>query len=179
MFLKQIIQKSLINYMKLSKNLFATNKVIYLDYQATTPIDYRVLDAMLPYMTQYYGNPHSKTHQFGWDTSKGVEVAREQIADLISADPKEIIFTSGATESNNQVLKGLAAFYGHERKHIITTQIEHKCILDTCRNLELQGYTVTYLPLKNNGILDLQVLKKTIDESKEKVLCVSTMFVNN
>lgn len=106
-----------------TRGYFATRKVQYLDYQATTPIDYRVLDAMMPYLTQHYGNPHSKTHQYGWDSSEAVETARSQVASLIGADPKEIIFTSGATESNNMVLKGLAKFYGGERKHIITTQI--------------------------------------------------------
>lgn len=144
---------------------FSSSKVIYLDYQATTPLDYRVLDAMMPFNLDYYGNPHSRNHKYGWDTSTAVETARTQVASLIGADPKEIIFTSGATESNNMVLKGLAAFYGKERKHIITTQIEHKCVLDTCRNLELQGFRVTYLPLQKNGILDLELLKKTIDES--------------
>lgn len=135
--------------------LFATGKVQYFDYQATTPVDYRVLDSMMPYLTDFYGNPHSKTHKFGWDSAKAIENAREQVADLIGADSKEIIFTSGATESNNMVLKGLAKFYGNERKHIITTQIEHKCILDTCRHLEMEGFKVTYLPVQKNGILDV------------------------
>lgn len=158
---------------------FSTGKVQYFDYQATTPIDYRVLDAMMPYLTDFYGNPHSKTHKFGWDSAKAIDSAREQVATLIKADPKEIVFTSGATESNNMVLKGLAKFYGNERKHIITTQIEHKCILDTCRHLELEGFKVTYLPVQKNGILDVELLKKTILESKEKVLCVSVILVHN
>ena len=106
-----------------TRRLFSSSKVIYLDYQATTPLDYRVLDAMTPYNLEYYGNPHSRNHKYGWDTSQAVEIARKQVADVIGADSREIIFTSGATESNNMVLKGLAAFYGKERKHIITTQI--------------------------------------------------------
>ena len=158
---------------------FSTRKVQYFDYQATTPIDYRVLDAMVPYLTEHYGNPHSKTHQYGWNSSTAIEVARGQIADLIKCDPKELIFTSGATESNNMVLKGLAKFYGNERKHIITTQIEHKCVLDTCRHLELEGYKVSYLPVDKTGILDVNLLRKTIEESHEKILCVSVIFVHN
>jgi cysteine desulfurase len=160
-------------------SLFSNGKVQYFDYQATTPVDYRVLDAMMPFYTDMYGNPHSKTHKFGWDSANAIENARSQVADLIGADPKEIIFTSGATESNNMVLKGLAKFYGKERKHIITTQIEHKCILDTCRHLELDGYRVTYLPVQKNGILDVELLRKTIADSKEKILCVSIILVHN
>lgn len=158
---------------------FSTSKVQYLDYQATTPVDYRVLDAMMPYFTEHYGNPHSKTHQFGWDSASAIEQARRQVADLIGADEKEIIFTSGATESNNMVLKGLSKFYGDKRKHIITTQIEHKCILDTCRYLELEGFKVTYLPVEKTGLLNVDLLRKTIEDSKEPVLCVSVIFVHN
>ena len=130
-------QKALANTLTLAikKPFSAPNTVRYFDYQSTTPVDYRVLDAMMPYMTSQYGNPHSKTHKFGWDTATATENARAQVAKLIGADPKEIFFTSGATESNNMTLKGLAKFYGGERKHIITTQLEHKCILDTCRYL--------------------------------------------
>ncbi|KAJ1670632.1 cysteine desulfurase, partial [Spiromyces aspiralis] len=113
---------------------------IYLDAQATNPTDPRVLDAMLPYMTEQYGNPHSRTHQYGWDTEKAVDKAREQIAGLVNAHPKEIVFTSGATESNNMALKGVARFYRGKKKHIITTQTEHKCVLDSCRKLQEEGF---------------------------------------
>ena len=102
---------------------------------------------MLPFMTQNFGNPHSRSHSFGWQTEEACEKAREQIADLISADPREIIFTSGATESNNLALKGAASFYGERKKHIITTQIEHKCVLDSCRKLEDSGFEITYMPV--------------------------------
>ena len=132
-----------------------------LTLQATTQTDYRVLDAMLPFMTNMFGNPHSKSHEYGWETEKAVENARAQIASLIGAEPKEIIFTSGATESNNMALKGLAKFY-KKKKHIITTQIEHKCVLDTCRHLEEEGYEVTYLPVQPNGLVDLELLERTI-----------------
>src|SRR5215212_5262629 len=108
--------------------------------QATTPTDPRVLDAMLPYFTQQYGNPHSRTHAYGWETEKAVETAREQVASLIGADPKEIIFTSGATESNNMSIKGVARFYKAKKKHIITSQTEHKCVLDSCRHLQDEGF---------------------------------------
>ena len=133
-------------------------KSIYLDFQATTPLDFRVLDKMLPFLTNDYGNPHSKSHQYGWETELAVEKSRAQIAGLISADPKEIIFTSGATESNNAALKGLASFYTG-KKHIITSQIEHKCVLDTCRHLEDQGFRITYLPVSKEGLLDPQLVK--------------------
>jgi cysteine desulfurase len=150
-------------------------KAIYLDMQATTPLDFRVLDAMLPYMTNLFGNPHSKTHEYGWEADEAVEAARKKIATLIGAEAKEIIFTSGATESNNMTLKGLAKFY-KSKKHVITTQIEHKCILDSCRHLEEEGYEVTYLPVQPNGLLDLNLLKDSI---RSDTLCVSTIFVHN
>jgi len=118
----------------------------YLDFQATTPQDPRVLDAMLPFMMGKYGNPHSKTHKFGWETENAVEEARSHIAELIGASPKEIIFTSGATESNNMALKGVAHFNKGRKNHLITTQTEHKCVLDSCRFLESEGFEVTYLP---------------------------------
>ncbi|KAL4503998.1 hypothetical protein ABPG72_022628 [Tetrahymena utriculariae] len=149
---------------------------IYLDFQATTPLDFRVLDKMMPYQTNMYGNPHSRSHEYGWVTEKATETARAQVADLIGADPKEITFTSGATESNNQALKGLAAFYGKKKKHIITTQIEHKCILDTCRNLEEQGYEVTYLPVQKNGLVDIEVFKNAI---RPDTLVASIILVHN
>lgn len=152
------------------------HKTIYLDFQATTPIDPVVLDSMLPYMTDLFGNPHSKSHVYGWEAEKAVEKSREQIANLIGADSKEIIFTSGATESNNLALKGVADFYKDKKKHIITTQIEHKCILDTCRHLQTKGFEVTYLPVKPNGIIDMEVLKKAI---RPDTLMISVIYVHN
>ncbi|KAM7353615.1 nfs1 cysteine desulfurase [Cochliomyia hominivorax] len=149
---------------------------LYLDAQATTPLDPRVLDAMLPFLTNYYGNPHSRTHAYGWETEQAVETAREQVANLIGAETKEIIFTSGATESNNIAVKGVARFYGSKKKHIITTQTEHKCVLDSCRALENEGFRVTYLPVKTNGIIDMQELDKAMTPD---TALVSIMTVNN
>ncbi|KAI9101349.1 cysteine desulfurase NFS1 [Phlyctochytrium arcticum] len=152
---------------------------IYLDVQATAPMDPRVIDAMLPYMTQLYGNPHSRTHQYGWESEEGVETARKQLADLIGADPKEIVFTSGATESNNLSIKGVARFYKSKKNHIITTQTEHKCVLDSCRVLSGEhgeGVDVTYLPVKQNGLIDLETLEKAI---RPETALVSIMAVNN
>lgn len=121
---------------------------LYMDVQATTPLDPRVLDAMLPYLVNYYGNPHSRTHAYGWESEAAMECARKQVASLIGADPREIVFTSGATESNNIAIKGVARFYRSRKKHLITTQTEHKCVLDSCRSLEAEGFQVTYLPVK-------------------------------
>jgi len=151
---------------------------IYLDMQATTPTDPRVLDAMLPFLTGLYGNPHSRTHAYGWETETATEQAREHIANLIGADPKEIIFTSGATESNNMSIKGVARFFGRsgKKKHIITTQTEHKCVLDSCRHLQEEGFEVTYLPVQNNGLVDLKQLEATI---RPDTALVSIMTVNN
>lgn len=151
---------------------------IYLDMQATTPLDPRVLDAMLPYYTGFYGNPHSRTHAYGWESEKAVEVAREHIAKLIGADPKEIIFTSGATESNNMSIKGVARFFGRsgKKKHIITSQTEHKCVLDSCRHLQDEGFEVTYLPVMNNGLIDMKLLEASI---RPDTALVSIMAVNN
>lgn len=149
---------------------------LYLDQQATTPMDPRVLDAMLPYEVAYYGNPHSRTHAYGWESEKAVEHARKQVADLINADPKEIIFTSGATESNNIAVKGVGRFYKNKKRHIITTQTEHKCVLDSCRALEGEGHEVTYLPVMTNGIVDLQEMEKAM---RPDTSLVSVMFVNN
>ena len=130
---------------------------MYFDNQATTPLDPRVLDAMLPYLTANFGNPHSRSHTFGWSTEEACENARAEVAALIGASPKEIIFTSGATESNNLCLKGAASFYGEKKRHIITSQIEHKCVLDSCRYLEEQGFEITYLPVqKSTGLVDPQ-----------------------
>jgi cysteine desulfurase len=149
---------------------------LYFDNQATTAVDPRVLDAMLPYMTNLYGNPHSRTHKYGWETEEAAEVARGQVAKLIGADPKEIIFTSGATESNNIAIKGVGRFNKETKKHIITTAIEHKCVLDSCRALENEGFSVTYLPVKKNGIIDMSELEKAI---RPDTSLVSAMFVNN
>ncbi|PHZ13314.1 cysteine desulfurylase [Rhizopus microsporus ATCC 52813] len=149
---------------------------IYLDMQATSPMDPRVLDAMLPYMTELYGNPHSRTHKYGWETEEAVEKAREYVAKLINADPKEIIFTSGATESNNISIKGVARFYKNKKRHIITTQTEHKCILESCRSLQQEGFDVTYLPVQSNGLVDLKKLEEAI---RPDTALVSIMTVNN
>jgi cysteine desulfurase len=152
---------------------------IYLDMQATTPMDPRVVDAMLPYMTGLYGNPHSRTHAYGWETDSGVEQARTHIANLIGADPKEIIFTSGATESNNMSIKGVARFFGRsgsKKNHIITCQTEHKCVLDSCRHLQDEGYSVTYLPVQTNGLVDMAQLEAAM---RPETAIVSIMTVNN
>ncbi|GLH14265.1 Probable cysteine desulfurase, mitochondrial [Gryllus bimaculatus] len=148
----------------------------YLDAQATTPMDPRVLDAMLPYLVSYYGNPHSRTHAYGWESEAAMEHARSQVANLIGADPKEIVFTSGATESNNIAVKGVARFYKSKKKHIITTQTEHKCVLDSCRAMEGEGFDVTYLPVTTTGRIDLNVLKESI---RPDTSLVSIMTVNN
>ncbi|GME71136.1 unnamed protein product [[Candida] boidinii] len=152
------------------------SRPIYLDMQATTPTDPRVLDKMLQFYTGLYGNPHSSTHAYGWETDKEVEKARKNIADVINADPKEIIFTSGATECNNMAIKGVARFYGSSKKHIITTQTEHKCVLDSCRHLQDEGFEITYLPVNTDGLVDLELLEKSI---KKETCLVSIMAVNN
>jgi len=149
---------------------------IYLDYQATTPVDPRVLEAMMPYFTHKFGNAHSRSHSYGWEAEEGVEQARAQVAKLIGADEKEVIYTSGATESNNLAIKGVAEFYKDRRSHIVTTVTEHKCVLDTCRHLEQQGFTVTYLPVQKNGLVDLEQLRAAVTD---KTVVVSVMAVNN
>src|SRR5215470_10072801 len=149
---------------------------IYLDYQATTPLDPRVLEAMMPYFTYKFGNPHSRSHAYGWEAEEAVEKARAQIAKLIGGDEKEVIFTSGATESNNLAIKGVAEFYKDRRNHIVTTVTEHKCVLDTCRHLEQQGFTVTYLPVQKNGLVDLDQLRAAVTG---RTVVVSIMAVNN
>ncbi|MGX6960674.1 MAG: IscS subfamily cysteine desulfurase [Rickettsia endosymbiont of Pentastiridius leporinus] len=149
---------------------------IYMDYQATTPLDPRVMEAMLPYFTTKFGNPHSRSHSFGWEAENAVEEARSRVAKLINAEAKEIIFTSGATESNNLAIKGVAKFYGNKKNHIITVVSEHKCVLDACRHLEQEGMKITYLPIKANGIIDLEVLKNAITDH---TMLVSVMAVNN
>lgn len=145
-------------------------KPVYLDYQATTPCDPRVVDAMLPYFTEKFGNPHSRNHMYGWQAEEAVETARAQIATLINADPSEVIFTSGATESNNIAIKGVFNFYGG---HVITSQIEHKCVLETCRSL---GCEVTYLPVQPNGIVSIDDLKAAI---RPDTKLVSIMAASN
>jgi cysteine desulfurase len=154
------------------------SRPIYLDMQATTPTDPRVLDAMLPFYTGLYGNPHSRTHAYGWETDKAVEQARQHVADLIGADAKEIIFTSGATESNNMSIKGVARFFGRsgKKKHIITSQTEHKCVLDSCRHLQDEGYDVTYLPVQRSGLISMEDLEAAI---RPDTALVSIMTVNN
>ncbi|SCA58071.1 cysteine desulfurase (tRNA sulfurtransferase), PLP-dependent [Candidatus Terasakiella magnetica] len=149
---------------------------VYLDYQATTPTDPRVVEAMMPFFTQKFGNPHSRNHAYGWDAEEGVEQGRKQVADIINANPKEIVFTSGATESNNLALKGVGEFYKKKRNHIITCVTEHKCILDTCRHMEQEGFEVTYLPVQENGLINLDELKAAMTQN---TLLVSIMAVNN
>ena len=151
-------------------------KNIYFDYQATTPVDPRVLDKMMPYFGEIYGNPHSRNHSYGWEAEEGVEVAREHVAKIIGANPKEIIFTSGATESNNLAIKGVADFYGDKKNHIITCVTEHKCVLESCRHLDGKGFNITYLPVSSDGLIDLDLLEKEITE---KTLMVSIMGVHN
>ncbi|NP_001407368.1 cysteine desulfurase isoform 3 [Mus musculus] len=154
----------------------AVLRPLYMDVQATTPLDPRVLDAMLPYLVNYYGNPHSRTHAYGWESEAAMERARQQVASLIGADPREIIFTSGATESNNIAIKGVARFYRSRKKHLVTTQTEHKCVLDSCRSLEAEGFRVTYLPVQKSGIIDLKELEAAIQPDTS---LVSVMTVNN
>lgn len=157
-------------------NALNNNKVYYLDYQATTPCDPRVVETMIPHFTENFGNPHSRNHTYGWQAEEAIETARSQVADLIGANPKEIVFTSGATESNNLALKGVLDFYKETKNHIVTTVTEHKCVLDTCRHLEEQGFSVTYLPVQANGLVDLNQLKNAITD---KTILVSIMAVHN
>lgn len=149
---------------------------IYLDYQATTPTDPRVVEKMLPYFTEKFGNPHSRNHEYGWEAEEAVEIARAQIGSIIGADPREVIFTSGATESNNIAIKGVMRFHKDRRNHMITLVTEHKCVLESARHLEMDGVEVTYLPVKQNGLVDLDVLRNAITE---KTALVSIMAVNN
>ncbi|XP_075256223.1 cysteine desulfurase-like [Convolutriloba macropyga] len=149
---------------------------LYLDAQSTTPMDPRVVDAMMPYLVTHYGNPHSRTHAYGWESETAMENARAQVAHIINADPKEIVFTSGATESNNIAVKGVARFYKSKKNHIITCQTEHKCVLDSCRFLQGEGFKVTYLPVMQNGLIDLEALEKAMTPETS---LVSIMTVNN
>lgn len=153
------------------------DRPIYMDYQATTPMDERVLEAMIPYFKDVFGNPHSRTHVYGWESESAVEEAREKVADLINGQPSEVIFTSGATESNNIAIKGVARFYKNQGKnHIITTAIEHKCVLDSCRNLEQEGFEITYLHVNSEGLISLEELKNSITD---RTCLVSVIALNN
>jgi cysteine desulfurase len=149
---------------------------IYFDNHATTPLDPRVLQAMLPYFTEKFGNAASRNHAFGWESEKAVENARKQVADLIGANPKEIVFTSGATESDNLAIKGVAEMYAEKGNHIIAPATEHKAVLDTCKKLEKHGCRVTYLPLKQDGLVDLDQLRDSITD---KTILVTVMYANN
>ncbi|RYG12850.1 MAG: IscS subfamily cysteine desulfurase [Burkholderiales bacterium] len=149
---------------------------IYLDYGATTPVDPRVVDAMIPWLREHFGNPASRSHAWGWEAEAAVEKARGDVADLIGADPREIVWTSGATESNNLALKGAAHFYKTRGKHLITVKTEHKAVLDTMRELERQGFEVSYLDVQEDGMLDMEVLRAAI---RPDTILVSVMFVNN
>ena len=149
---------------------------VYLDYAATTPVDKRVAEKMIPYLTETFGNPASNSHAFGWEAEEAVEKARADIAALINADPKEIVFTSGATESDNLAIKGAANFYKTKGKHLITVKTEHKAVLDTMRELERQGFEVTYLGVQENGLIDLEELKAAI---RDDTILISVMWVNN
>jgi cysteine desulfurase len=149
---------------------------IYLDYSATTPVDPRVVDAMIPWLREHFGNPASRSHAWGWEAEEAVEKARTQVAELIGADPREIIWTSGATESDNLALKGAAHFYQTRGKHIVTVKTEHKAVLDTCRELERQGFEVTYLDVMENGLVDLNRFKEAL---RPDTILASVMLVNN
>ncbi len=161
---------------KLPLNHLIPEGHIYMDYQASTPCDPRVFEKMSPYFCGVFGNPHSRNHVYGWLAEEAIELARHQVADLINADEREIIFTSGATESNNLAIKGVASFYGDQRRHIVTCVTEHKCILESCRSLEKQGFDVTYLPVQSNGLIDLELLEASLCDD---TLLVSIMAVNN
>ena len=149
---------------------------IYMDYSATTPVDPRVVDKMIPYLREQFGNPASRSHSYGWDAERAVEEARENVAALVNADPREIIWTSGATESDNLAIKGAAHFYKSKGKHIITVKTEHKAVLDTCRELEREGFEVTYLDVKDDGLIDLDVFRAAL---RPDTILVSVMSVNN
>ncbi len=149
---------------------------IYMDYSATSPCDPRVVDAMIPWLREHFGNAASRSHAWGWEAEAAVEKAREHVAALIGADPREIVWTSGATESNNLAIKGAAGFYGKRGKHIVTVKTEHKAVLDTCREMERQGFEVTYLDVNPDGLLDLDRFKAAL---RPDTILASVMFVNN
>lgn len=154
----------------------AMKKPVYLDYSATTPVDPRVVDAMIPFLREDFGNPASRSHAYGWKAEEAVEAARAHVADLVQCDPKEIIWTSGATESINLAVKGAAHFYKEKGRHIITVRTEHKATLDTCRELEREGFEVTYLDVKDNGLIDWDVL---VAACRPDTILISVMYVNN
>lgn len=153
-----------------------SNRPIYLDYSATTPVDPRVVEKMIPWLYESFGNPASRSHAFGWEAEDAVEKAREEVAKLVNADPREIVWTSGATESDNLAIKGAANFYAERGKHIITVKTEHKAVLDTCRELERQGFEVTYLDVQDDGLLSLDAFKAAL---RPDTILVSVMMVNN
>ncbi len=160
--------------MTANNKIEAKGRPVYLDYQATTPLDPRVVEAMAPFFNEKFGNPHSRNHFYGWEAEEAVEKAREQIAALIGAAAREIVFTSGATESNNLAIKGIARFHG--KNHVVTCVTEHKCVLESCAALEREGFNVTYLPVQANGLIDLERLRDAITGD---TVCVSIMGVNN
>src|SRR5213082_3490352 len=154
----------------------AMKKPIYLDYSATTPVDPRVAAKMIPYLTEHFGNPASRSHSFGWETEKAVEEARAEVARLVNCDPKELVWTSGATEAINLALKGAAHFYRDKGKHLVTVRTEHKATLDTVRELEREGFEATYLDVQPDGLLDLKKLEAVL---RKDTILVSVMYVNN
>ena len=160
----------------MSASTAAMKKPIYLDYSATTPVDPRVAAKMIPYLTEHFGNPASRSHAFGWETEKAVEEAREEVARLVNCDPRELVWTSGATEAINLALKGAAHFYKDKGKHLVTVKTEHKATLDTMRELEREGFEVTYLDVRPDGLLDLEQLKAAL---RPGTTLVSVMYVNN
>lgn len=153
-----------------------STRPIYFDYSATTPVDPLVVDKMIPWLYEHAGNPASRSHSYGWEAEEAVERARDQVASLVNADPREIVWTSGATESNNLAIKGAATFYAERGKHIITIKTEHKAVLDPCRELERQGFEVTYLDVQENGLISMDALKAAI---RPDTVLISVMFVNN
>ena len=169
-------QRQLVHISRTSDTMTTPHFPIYLDYSATNPCDPKVVDAMIPWLREHFGNPASRSHAWGWEAEEAVEKARVQVADLIGADHREIVWTSGATESNNLAIKGAAHFYKTKGKHLITVKTEHKAVLDTCRELERQGFEVTYLDVQADGLLDLDALKAAM---RPDTILVSVMFVNN
>lgn len=153
-----------------------STRPIYFDYSATTPVDPLVVEKMIPWLYEHAGNPASRSHSYGWEAEEAVERARDQVASLVNADPREIVWTSGATESNNLAIKGAATFYAERGKHIITIKTEHKAVLDPCRELERQGFEVTYLDVQENGLISMDALKAAI---RPDTVLISVMFVNN